>query len=217
MEREPGTQPPLCKSDDDPDAVWGVPMKACITPYSDQQHKAKGTGLAPWPARLTTPPPRLADFGYSAEMFEKDTANLGSFAAALKSKDVWVMNVVPEDGPNTLKIIYDRGLMGSVWNPTRPTHELDLLHGWTVFSDIAKKDCSAVDLLIEMDRILRPTGFIIIRDHPSVVEFVKKHMSALHWEAVATGEAEENEQGGDELVFIVQKKNVANKQKFQCH
>ena len=43
-------------------------------------------------------------------------ANLGSFAAALKSKDVWVMNVVPEDGPNTLKIIYDRGLMGSVHN-----------------------------------------------------------------------------------------------------
>jgi hypothetical protein len=82
----------------------------------------------------------------------------------------------------------------------------DLLHAWTVFSDIAKKDCSAVDLLIEMDRILRPTGFIIIRDSPSVVEFVKKHMSALHWEAVATGDAEENEQGEDEVVFIVQKK-----------
>lgn len=41
-------------------------------------------------------------------------ADLGSFAAALKSKDVWVMNVVPEDGPNTLKIVYDRGLIGTV-------------------------------------------------------------------------------------------------------
>jgi len=41
-------------------------------------------------------------------------ANLGSFAAALKSKDVWVMNVVPEDGSSTLKIIYDRGLIGTV-------------------------------------------------------------------------------------------------------
>ena len=38
MEREPGTQPPLCKSDDDPDAVWGVPMEACITPYSDREY-----------------------------------------------------------------------------------------------------------------------------------------------------------------------------------
>ena len=43
-------------------------------------------------------------------------ANLGSFAAALKDKDVWVMNVVPENGANTLKIIYDRGLLGTVHN-----------------------------------------------------------------------------------------------------
>lgn len=40
-------------------------------------------------------------------------ANLGSFAAALKDKDVWVMNAVPKDGPNTLKIVYDRGLIGT--------------------------------------------------------------------------------------------------------
>lgn len=43
-------------------------------------------------------------------------ANMGSFGAALKNKDVWVMNVVPEEGPNTLKLIYDRGLIGSVHN-----------------------------------------------------------------------------------------------------
>lgn len=43
-------------------------------------------------------------------------ANLGSFAAALKDKDVWVMNVVADDGPKTLKIVYDRGLIGSVHN-----------------------------------------------------------------------------------------------------
>lgn len=40
--------------------------------FSDD-HKAGGGELAPWPARLTSPPPRLADFGYSNDMFEKDT------------------------------------------------------------------------------------------------------------------------------------------------
>jgi Putative S-adenosyl-L-methionine-dependent methyltransferase len=40
-------------------------------------------------------------------------AHLGSFAAALKDKPVWVMNVIPRDGLNTLKIIYDRGLIGT--------------------------------------------------------------------------------------------------------
>lgn len=43
-------------------------------------------------------------------------ANMGSFAAALKERNVWVMNVVPEDGPNTLKLIYDRGLIGTTHN-----------------------------------------------------------------------------------------------------
>ncbi|KAM1721416.1 hypothetical protein ACFX11_023219 [Malus domestica] len=101
-------------------------MEACITPYSEQNHRARGSGLAPWLARLTTPPPRLGDFGYSSDIFEKDMevwqqrienywnllspkinsdtirnvmdmkANLGSFAGALKNKDAWVMNVVPQ-------------------------------------------------------------------------------------------------------------------------
>ncbi|PSR97925.1 Methyltransferase [Actinidia chinensis var. chinensis] len=241
MEREPGTQPPICRSDEDPDAVWGVAMEPCITPYSDHDHKTKGSELAPWPRRLTAPPPRLADFGYSNEMFEKDTelwqrrvgnywnllspkiasdtlrnvmdmkANLGSFGAALKEKDVWVMNVVPEDGPNTLKLIYDRGLIGTVhsWCEAFSTYPrtYDLLHAWTVFSDIEKKGCSAEDLLLEMDRILRPTGFIIIRDKQPVIEFVKKYVQALHWEAVATADSSsDSDTDGDDFVFVIQKK-----------
>ncbi|KAK2978423.1 hypothetical protein RJ640_000447 [Escallonia rubra] len=250
MEREPGTQPPLCRSDDDPDAAWGVQMEACITPYSDHDHKTRGSGLAPWPAQVTAPPPRLADFGYSNDMFEKDTelwrrrvesywnllspkissdtlrnlmdmkANLGSFGAALKDKDVWVMNVVPEDGPNTLKLIYDRGLIGSVHNwceafSTYP-RTYDLLHAWTVFSDIERKGCSAEDLLIEMDRMLRPTGFAIIRDKPTVIDSVKKYLPALHWEAVATADStSDSEQDGDELVFVVQKKLWLTSESFR--
>ncbi|KAL6532428.1 hypothetical protein OROGR_014398 [Orobanche gracilis] len=241
LERDSGTRLPMCRSDDDPDAVWGVQMEACITPYSEHDHKAGGSGLAPWPERLTSPPPRLADFGYSNEMFEKDMevwrqrvdhywsllspkigsdtirnimdmkAHLGSFAAALKDKDVWVMNVVPEDGPNTLKIVYDRGLIGSVhnWCEAYSTYPrtYDLLHAWTLFSDIERKGCSGEDLLLEMDRILRPTGFIIIRDKQPVIDFVKKYLAALHWETVATDvSSPENGQDGDEVVFIVQKK-----------
>lgn len=48
-------------------------MTFCFS--SSDDHKTKGSGLAPWPARLTTPPPRLADFGYSSDMFEKDMVN----------------------------------------------------------------------------------------------------------------------------------------------
>ena len=239
--REPGTKPPMCRPGEDPDAVWEVPMKACITPYSEQNHKAQGSGLAPWPARLTTPPPRLADFDYSTDIFEKDTetwqlrvdnywkllspkirpntirnimdmkSNLGSFAAALRDKDVWVMNVVPEDGPNTLKIIYDRGLIGSIhdWCEAYSTYPrtYDLLHAWTVFSGIEKKGCSAEDLLIEMDRILRPTGFVIVRDTRVVVDFVKKHLKALHWESVAQVDVEPDSDPEDgDTILVIRKK-----------
>lgn len=236
LDREPGTQPPLCKSDDDPDAVWGVPMQACITTYSSQSHRAKGSGLAPWPSRLTSPPPRLSDLDMSDEMFRKDTemwqkrvddywnllspkirpnslrnlmdmkANLGSFAAALRDKDVWVMNAVPEDAQQNLKIIYDRGLIGSVhdWCEAFSTYPrtYDLLHAWTVFSDVERKGCSPEDLLLEMDRILRPTGFAIVRDKKPVVEFIKKHLAALHWKIVATADAESDPES-DEVEFVV--------------
>ncbi|KAK9704818.1 hypothetical protein RND81_07G013200 [Saponaria officinalis] len=241
MERNPGTQPPLCRSDDDPDAVWGVPMEPCITPYSDHDHGASGSGLAPWPDRLTAPPPRLADLGVSPEMFEKDTdmwrrrvqgywnilgpkirpdtlrnlmdmnANMGSFAAALKDKPIWVMNVVPEDGPNTLKIVYDRGLIGSIHNWCESfsiyPRTYDLLHAWSVISDTEKKGCSIEDLLIEMDRILRPEGFIIIRDKPSSVEYIKKYLTVLQWEAVAPGDSSQNpDDEEDATVLLIQKK-----------
>nr|CAB3473177.1 unnamed protein product [Digitaria exilis] len=109
-------------------------------------------------------------------------ANFGSFAAALKEKDLWVMNVVPHDGPSTLKIIYDRGLIGS------------------------NHDC-AEDLLLEMDRILRPTGFIIVRDKSSVIEFIKKYLHALHWEAITVVDAEPSpESEENEMIMIIRKK-----------
>lgn len=41
-------------------------------------------------------------------------SNLGGFAAALKEKDVWVMNVAPVNMSSRLKIVYDRGLIGTV-------------------------------------------------------------------------------------------------------
>lgn len=43
-----------------------------------------------------------------------DHIHFGRFAAALieNKLDCWVMNVVPVSGPNTLPVIYDRGLLG---------------------------------------------------------------------------------------------------------
>lgn len=39
LKRYPGTLPPLCDLDDDPDLTWNVSMKACISRYSASESK----------------------------------------------------------------------------------------------------------------------------------------------------------------------------------
>ena len=85
-----------------------------------------------------------------------------------------------------------------------------------MFSDIEKRECSPVDLLIEMDRMLRPTGFVIIRDKQHVIDFVKKYLTALHWEAVATADAgSDSDQDANEVIFVVQKKLWLTSESFR--
>mgnify|MGYP003703144285 CR=1 FL=1 len=58
-----------------------------------------------------------------------------------------------------------------------------------------------------MDRIVRPSGFIIVRDKDTVIEFIKKYLNALHWEAVTTVDAESSpESEENEMIFIIRKK-----------
>lgn len=33
-----------------------------------------------------------------------------------------------------------------------------------------------------MDRMLRPDGFVIIRDKPSVINYIRKFVTALRWD-----------------------------------
>lgn len=174
-------------------------------------------------------------------------AHLGSFAAALRRRDVWVMNVVPEDEQHHLKVVYDRGLIGSVhdWSAPLPLLSLslllslsrsllptlslsflwgrgrceaystyprtyDLLHAWEVVSEVGKRGCSPEDLLLEMDRILRPTGFALFRDRRPALELVSKYLAALRWETVAAvGADADPDLGADELVLLVQKSWVS--------
>lgn len=39
-------------------------------------HKGKGSGLEPWPSRLTGPPPRLDEIGVSVDQFQEDSVSI---------------------------------------------------------------------------------------------------------------------------------------------
>lgn len=65
------------------------------------------------------------------------------FAAALIDLPVWVMNVVPVNGPNTLLSIFDRGLIGIYhdWCEAFNTYPrtYDLLHCSFLFGNITHR------------------------------------------------------------------------------
>ncbi|CBI37509.3 unnamed protein product, partial [Vitis vinifera] len=109
----------------------------------------------------------------------------GGFAAALRDLNVWVMNVVSIDSPDTLPIIYERGLFGIYhnWCESFNTYprSYDLLHADHIFSK-TKKKCNLVAVIAEADRILRPEGKLIVRDDVETLGQVENMLRSMHWE-----------------------------------
>lgn len=113
-------------------------------------------------------------------------AGFGGFAAALHDQQMnsWVMNVVPISGPNTLPVIYDRGLLGVAhdWCESFDTYPrtYDFLRAAGLFSR-EKKRCNITVILLEMDRILRPGGLAYIRDAKSIIGEIKEITDMMGW------------------------------------
>ncbi|XP_038890561.1 probable methyltransferase PMT11 [Benincasa hispida] len=216
LSRDSEVKPPLCDVNDDPDKVWYVELKPCITRLPENGF---GRNVTKWPARLHTPPDRLQSIQYDAyisrnELFTAESkywneiigsyvralhwkkirlrnvmdmrAGFGGFAAALVDHklDSWVMNVVPVSGPNTLPIIYDRGLLGVLHDWCEPfdtyPRTYDLLHAAGLFSSEVKR-CSMPTIMLEMDRILRPGGRVYIRDTVAVMDELQAIGKAMGW------------------------------------
>ncbi|PWZ41495.1 putative methyltransferase PMT15 [Zea mays] len=112
-------------------------------------------------------------------------AKFGGFAAALVNDPLWVMNMVPTVGNSTtLGVIYERGLIGSYqdWCEGMSTYPrtYDLIHADTVFT-LYNGRCEAENILLEMDRILRPEGTVIIRDDVDLLVKIKSMADGMRW------------------------------------
>ncbi|URE04626.1 hypothetical protein MUK42_21393 [Musa troglodytarum] len=112
-------------------------------------------------------------------------AKFGGFATALIDDPLWVMNVVPTAADvNTLGVIYERGLIGTYqdWCEAMSTYPrtYDLLHADSVFT-LYKDRCEMEDILLEMDRILRPEGTVIIRDDVDALVKIKSIADGMRW------------------------------------
>ncbi|KAA8529359.1 hypothetical protein F0562_033842 [Nyssa sinensis] len=102
-------------------------------------------------------------------------------------KSVWVMNVVPIRARNTLSLILDQGFAGVLhdWCEPFPTYPrtYDLLHANGLLSHLTSEGCSIMNLLLEMDRILRPEGWVVLSDKPGPIQNVRALATQIRWEA----------------------------------
>ncbi|KAM2384483.1 hypothetical protein ACFXTH_041915 [Malus domestica] len=135
-------------------------------------------------------------------------AQLGGFAAAVVDLPVWVMNVVPvEVKANTLGTIYERGLIGTYqnWCEAMSTYPrtYDFIHADSVFS-LYQDRCNADDILLEMDRILRPDGSVIIRDDVDVLVKIKSIINGMEWDSQIV-DHEDGPHEREKLLFTVKK------------
>ncbi|CAI9263677.1 unnamed protein product [Lactuca saligna] len=136
-------------------------------------------------------------------------AHFGGFNSALLDarKSIWVMNVVPTTAPNHLPLILDRGFLGVLhdWCEAFPTYPrtYDLVHAEGLLSLESEKHhrCSMMDIFFEIDRILRPEGWVILRDTTSLIETARMVTARLKWEARVV----EIESNSDEKLLVCQK------------
>lgn len=139
-------------------------------------------------------------------------AHFGGFNAALleAGKSVWVMNVIPTGANNYLPLILDRGLVGVLhdWCEAFPTYPrtYDLVHGEGLLTlEFGEKQrCEMLDIFAEIDRILRPEGWVILRDSAPLIDMARALTGRLKWDARVV----EIENNSDEALLICQKPSV---------
>ncbi|KAF8095820.1 hypothetical protein N665_0321s0001 [Sinapis alba] len=218
-EKRRRNRPPMCKSNDDANAAWYVPLQACMHKVPTNVVERGSKWPVNWPRRLQTPPywlnssqmgiygkPAPRDFTTDYEHWKHVVSKVymneigiswsnvrnvmdmravyGGFAAALRDLQVWVMNVVNINSPDTLPIIYERGLFGIYhdWCESFSTYprSYDLLHADHLFSKLRPR-CNLVPVLAEVDRIVRPGGKLIVRDEANVIREIENMLKSLHW------------------------------------
>nr|XP_043619576.1 probable pectin methyltransferase QUA3 [Erigeron canadensis] len=139
-------------------------------------------------------------------------AYFGGFAAALISDPVWVMNVVPHNKPSTLGVIFDRGLIGVYHDWCEPfssyPRTYDFIHMASIESLIkdpatGKNRCNFVDVIIEIDRLLRPEGTFVAHDSPEMIRKLYRVASSVRWES--TIHNTEPGSNGNEQILVATK------------
>ncbi|XP_078181480.1 putative methyltransferase PMT23 [Carex rostrata] len=200
------TDPSVCPKKESPIIPWYSPLDSCILQINQKQPSEWPTS---WPERLEKvhssllPDENLiTDRKHWKELISNMymtnlgvnwssvrnvmdlNAGFGGFAAALIDMPLWVMNVVPVSGPDTLPIIYSRGLIGVYhdWCESFNTYPrtYDLLHSSNLLGNFMTR-CDVIEVISEIDRILRPGKWVVLQESPDILKKIKPIFLSLHY------------------------------------
>ncbi|KAH1161795.1 hypothetical protein AAZX31_01G054100 [Glycine max] len=148
----------------------------------------------------------LPPFNMIRNVMDMSTKFGGLNTALLEEKkSVWVMNVVPATASNSLPFLLDRGFAGVMhdWCEPFPTYPrtYDMLHANGILSHLTSERCSLMNLFLEMDRILRPEGWVILSDNMGAIEMARTLAAQVRWEARII----DLQNGSDQRLLVCQK------------
>ncbi|KAL1192466.1 putative methyltransferase PMT6 [Cardamine amara subsp. amara] len=219
----------LCDLEDVSKPSWKVPLKDCvqISELTEKRPSSLAERLSVYPATLRKL--GISEGEYTLDtVFWREQVNhywrlmnvngtevrnvmdmnafVGGFAAAMSSYPIWVMNIVPATMNDTLSGIFERGLNGAFhdWCESFSTYPrtYDLLHSDHIFTHYQSHDhgCLLEDIMLEMDRIIRPQGFVIIRDEESIISRIRDLAPKFLWE-VETHQLENKLKAKESVLF----------------
>ncbi|KAL0464748.1 UNVERIFIED_CONTAM: putative methyltransferase PMT13 [Sesamum latifolium] len=196
----------LCNESDDPSFAWASIMKNGIDVFeADNRRWARRVAYYKNSLNIKLGTPSIRNVMDMNAFF-------GGFAAAIISDPVWVMNIVPARKPSTLDVVFDRGLIGVYHDWCEPfstyPRTYDLIHVAAIESLIrdpssGKSRCNIVDLMVEIDRMLRPEGTVVIRDSPEVIDKIDRISRAIRWRTSVHDK--EPESHGREKILVARK------------
>ncbi|KAG6780856.1 hypothetical protein POTOM_013735 [Populus tomentosa] len=171
----PDAYPPKCDDSLEPDSAWYTPFRPCVVVPSPRIKKSVMESIPKWPQRLHVTPERILDVhGGSASAFKHDDSKWKIRAKHYKKCEAF------STYPRTYDLLHLDGLF------TAESHRCDMKY-----------------VLLEMDRILRPAGYAIIRESSYFMDAISTIAGGMRWSC----RGEDTEYGVEkERILICQKK-----------
>ncbi|KAJ9549226.1 hypothetical protein OSB04_021769 [Centaurea solstitialis] len=206
-----------CASSRDGDAdlqLYYQPLESCIAGTASKrwvpiQNRSSSSRISPAELEIYGKPgdeDPLPPYNMIRNVMDMNARYGGLNSAFLEAgKSAWVMNVVPIGARDSLPLILDQGFAGVLhdWCEPFPTYPrtYDMLHANGLLSHVISKGCSITNLLLEMDRILRPEGWVVLSDKLGAIENTRMMATQIRWEARVI----DLENGSDQRLLVCQK------------